>query len=1338
MAFSSNNDVNILSSADAAIVGAGAGDDTYIISPGTLPASTQTITISDTLGANKVQLIGGLTIASSIVAANAIQLTLSNGAIININGANTFTFEIGGDPLLGTPGTVQTFEEFVTVSLGVVTVPTGTSIAQGAADVDVNADGTTTIPGAATYALAAGAAAVNEGANATFTLTTTGVAEGTAVAYTLSGIDAADLASGALTGQAVVGADGKATINVALAADTKTEGAETLTVSLDGKDVSANATVNDTSKSFELTASAANDNREGKVQTFTVTAPSAVAVDTVVTFKILVGDATAANQGTEETNMNDFAQGSFNPVSVVIPAGQTTATFSVSGANNDSLTELPEAYTVQAVVAGQTLTLEASLLDGAGTYVLNSALGEHINGTEGDDVFIASDTTLALDVLDGKGGNDTLEYSDFSGSQALEKGSPTLTSIETINMRATDDGTGSGGEALADVSAYTDVKTVNVLVSQAATITAADTTDVNVLGATNDVTVSGANNVLVNTKNGQDITVDGSAGSVTVNATKQQAGVIDVDGGTDITITSTLVDANGGNILVGDVTAPTGDVVITQTITSKAEGDFTGSDITVVGGSTVTVDVTATSTATKTTSDGALTVGAVDVTGDGTTTSVAVTQDLTATEFTKAGTALVGATQTITFAALAAGKSVTVGYTDIVPDPDVPHELTFTASKDLTAAEVAAAFANLINADSQSVGGPTKNGVYSTDGSRFIDGWTSAAANGASVTFTSALVNPQPLTPTSNAVVGPVVGDVVVGTAAVAAVWSGNTVEYGTVTITDDAAAAITTAAVDGFSAVDVVDTTKLATLNLANSDAALVDVDSAAVLALALDNVDGAVTLNDATTLNITTSGSASNVAIAAETVLQAGLTALTVAGDANLNLTGSALADLKTVKVSGSVSLVLDGTDDTLTSVDASASTGGVTASVDGDVEVLGGSGADDITASLNLDGEIAENINLGDGDDTLDLTDVSGDFTEIVGEVTGGAGTDTLVLTAVAADLASDSINFDLAVTGFERLTVIDSDLDIVDLAKLTYDYVTVDGGLDVLTLTNMVNGGTVALNNGADAVVGIKDAATGSSDTLKVVLSSDDGGDWSDLTANDVEAISITATDAAALGTDGHGLTLTAEDVTQLTISGAAHLDLLAEASTVLTKVDATAQTGGLIFNTTKTGQTVLGGAGADHFTASDSQAVLNGGAGNDTLVISGVGTINSVQLTGGAGADMFIVAAAADNLNAVSTIKDLGAGDTIVFVGAHDFQETKVVLDAEGNPNLTDYANAAIAEATDLGGMAWFQYNNNTYIVQDRAGGTAYQEGTDCIIKITGLVDLGAASFNSTISTLEIA
>ncbi len=149
MAFTTGNDINILQATDSAIVGAGAGNDKYILSPSGLTAG-QSISISDTLGANTLQLIGGLTITSSKVGANVIQLTLSNGGIVNILGANNFSFELGGNPLTGTAGTIKSFTEFATTSLGLTAVPTGSTVADGTANVGVNSDGTTTAGGSTT------------------------------------------------------------------------------------------------------------------------------------------------------------------------------------------------------------------------------------------------------------------------------------------------------------------------------------------------------------------------------------------------------------------------------------------------------------------------------------------------------------------------------------------------------------------------------------------------------------------------------------------------------------------------------------------------------------------------------------------------------------------------------------------------------------------------------------------------------------------------------------------------------------------------------------------------------------------------------------------------------------------------------------------------------------------------------------------------------------------------------------------------------------------------------------------------------------------------------------
>ena len=105
-----------------------------------------------------------------------------------------------------------------------------------------NADNLSSAP---TYILTSSESG-NEGSTATFTLTTTNVASGTSVPYTLSGISAADITGGLLTGSAIVNSSGTATISVGIVADNLTEGAETLTVTAQGK--SASMTINDTSK----------------------------------------------------------------------------------------------------------------------------------------------------------------------------------------------------------------------------------------------------------------------------------------------------------------------------------------------------------------------------------------------------------------------------------------------------------------------------------------------------------------------------------------------------------------------------------------------------------------------------------------------------------------------------------------------------------------------------------------------------------------------------------------------------------------------------------------------------------------------------------------------------------------------------------------------------------------------------------------------------------------------------------------------------------------------------------------------------------------------------------
>ncbi|MDP3671019.1 MAG: Ig-like domain-containing protein [Telluria sp.] len=82
--------------------------------------------------------------------------------------------------------------------------------------------------GTASYAFLASGSSVNEGASVTYTLTTTNVAAGTALNYTLTGISAADIAGGSSSGAMTVASSGVTAFTVTLVADRLTEGNETM------------------------------------------------------------------------------------------------------------------------------------------------------------------------------------------------------------------------------------------------------------------------------------------------------------------------------------------------------------------------------------------------------------------------------------------------------------------------------------------------------------------------------------------------------------------------------------------------------------------------------------------------------------------------------------------------------------------------------------------------------------------------------------------------------------------------------------------------------------------------------------------------------------------------------------------------------------------------------------------------------------------------------------------------------------------------------------------------------------------------------------------------------
>ena len=86
------------------------GDDTYFVSQ-LLPEKGK-VSITDTEGTNTIQIPSNTYIDETLFTKNAARLTLESGREITISKADSFTYNVGGNKVDGTPGQDLTFSEF--------------------------------------------------------------------------------------------------------------------------------------------------------------------------------------------------------------------------------------------------------------------------------------------------------------------------------------------------------------------------------------------------------------------------------------------------------------------------------------------------------------------------------------------------------------------------------------------------------------------------------------------------------------------------------------------------------------------------------------------------------------------------------------------------------------------------------------------------------------------------------------------------------------------------------------------------------------------------------------------------------------------------------------------------------------------------------------------------------------------------------------------------------------------------------------------------------------------------------------------------------------------------
>lgn len=363
---------------------------------------------------------------------------------------------------------------------------------------------------APTYALTAGATSVDEGGVAIFTLKTTNLAANSTVAYEITGVSASDMVNGKLTGTAVVGADGVAKIEIPIAADQLTEGAETLKVTAGG--ASATIVVNDTSITSKTVAlskdvdaavgSAGNDTFNANDVTYSLSG-----TDTVVN-SLGASDSIDGDVGSDTLNIT-------SALAVAIPATALVKNVETANVSTQS--------TVTGDFSGWTglTALNVTASKGASTITAAATTAVSLTNTTAGLVTIAGGSTQTVVTKGGvtlSGAAGAINVTDTAqGTQATTINGGTLVDLKTTT-------TGTATITIGGTAAPTG--TVNV------------TQTVNGTGATagGAIAVTGGTNVAIvanatQATNGTDttigaITVTGKTGKSTttsVSVTQQAA-----------------------------------------------------------------------------------------------------------------------------------------------------------------------------------------------------------------------------------------------------------------------------------------------------------------------------------------------------------------------------------------------------------------------------------------------------------------------------------------------------------------------------------------------------------------------------------------------------------------------------------------------------------------------------------------------------------------------------------------------------------------------------------------------------------------------------------------------
>lgn len=1159
-----------------------------------------------------------------------------------------------------------------------------------------------------TYTLTSAAASASEGSSATFNLKTTQVADGTVLNYTLTGVDAADVTGGALTGTTTV-TNGAATITVDLANDLKTEGAETLNVAIDGTTASATTTVNDssTTPSYTLTVgtpSVAEGDSGTTSLTFDLTLDSAAKADTTVNYATLTtGSATAGT---------DFAAGIG---SVTFAAGETTKQVTVT-VNGDTSSEGDETVAVQftgdnlaaAVTATGTITND----DGAPPiYTLTSDAPSVIEGNSGTanlvfnlklDSVPTADVTVNYETLTSGTATAGTDFTASTGTITFTAGSDTATvsipvigdttseSGETVNVKF------SGSQLAGDVTGAGTITNDDVTF----TLTQSGTSVVE--GNTVVFTVTASSAVATATSLTYSAVGDTLSGAATA-----------ATAGTDYTPAS------------GAVAFAAGDTSKTVTLTFTDDGTSEGleglkfslldSSLTLIDAKSVSITDGAESakTITLTTaadSGSAFTGGAGNDTFNGTLSFV--NDQINDTSTLTDGDALTGGSGTDTLKIAVSGSAVTdLGYTATPSLTGIERVLVSTSTSDTGAVGAGAVVASPLDND-------VAIDLSLTDSSLTTIGTSSSTTIYSDVVFTN---------------VGQIVAVDMAGKGDLNVGFGTTVVSGGSDSLTVTAngvgtsATALSTLTFNGIETANITSSTSANYLSV-DGDGSLVTINIAGTKDIAVV-AESTVTKVDASTAtgNVTVDATALTLA---DVTLTGGSGTDALKTDEAITVTSSSAGGLKNVSgfekivETDAQTIALSAAVTGLTTIDISDS--------DDQVVTLGTGLTQAITVIMN--GDATANNDTVTNTAGVELTvEANSDDVDNTTDLTGGAGNDTLKITANGGTVELDNV------TLFETITIVAGTLGTEDVA------IDVNNANNTVASTKTMTVNATALTNsgarleftgagesdgffsvtggaGNDSIIGgsVADTVDGgaNNDTIDGAAGNDvlTGGAGNDsITAgagndsisagdgNDTIAMSTNLTSADTIdGGAGTSDTLTVESISGTALTNVTNVENLAITGT--SSVSLTANLGFTAFDLTDTGNQVLTlGTGYTNTTTVSLEAgdkVANNA--NVALTVSAATLADittGTTITGGTGTDAISVyadgtTATLTDISGVETITVLANKTTagtvagITTVTGNVLADKKLTVDASAltNSSATFTFNGS-AETTTVGNFS---------------------------------------------------